>query len=156
MFNASLQGNCDGLPIVTITAFLTLWPIVLALGIGAQGEQPQVRSLVVQDQLILRIPVRPPLPQVEWVERKGPKCLPADEIRGAFLSRSDHVDFVLTGQKLVRAELHDDCPALDFYAGFYLSSEDDRICARRDVVRSRVGASCRIEKFRELVPKRRR
>jgi len=140
---------------VTITAFLTLWPLMLTLGMGASVDQPQVRSLVVQDQLILRVPVRPQLPQLEWVERKGPKCIPADSIRGAFLSRSDHVDFVLTGRRLLRAELHDDCPALDFYEGFYLNSDDDRICVKRDAVRSRLGASCRIEKFRELVPKRR-
>lgn len=141
---------------MTISAFLTLWPVVLALGIQTSGESPRVRSLVVQDQLVLRVPVRPPLPQTMWTERKGPKCIPAEQIRGAFLSASDHVDFVLTGRRLLRAELHGDCPALDFYEGFYLNSEDEMICARRDVVRSRVGASCRIEKFRQLVPKGRR
>lgn len=123
------------------------------MGVGASGEGPGVRSLVVQEQLIIRVPVRPPQRQFEWEEKKGPKCIAAQDIRGAFLSGSDHVDLLLTGKRLLRARLHDDCPALDFYAGFYLNSDDEQICAKRDVVRSRVGASCRIEGFRRLVPK---
>lgn len=138
---------------MTISLFLTLLPVLLGMGAGAPGDSPVVRSLVVQEQLILRVPVRPPPRRIEWRERKGPKCVPAQDIRGAFLSSSDHVDLLLTGKRLIRAELHDDCPALDFYAGFYLNSDDEQICARRDVVRSRVGASCRIERFRRLVPK---
>jgi hypothetical protein len=42
---------------------------------------------------------------------------------------------------------------LDFYGQLYLLPNDGRICARRDSIRSRVGGSCRIEKFRTLVPK---
>ena len=91
---------------------------------------------------------------LEWSERKGPKCIAVDEIRGAMLSGRDGVDFMLPHRRRVRAKLADDCPALDFYNGFYLSTEEDeRICARRDTIRSRVGGSCRIERFRELVPK---
>ena len=45
-----------------------------------------------------------------------------------------------------------DCPALDFYGRFYLQPDDENICARRETIRSRVGGSCRIEKFRKLVP----
>ena len=43
-------------------------------------------------------------------------------------------------------------PALDFYGGFYLQPDDDRICAKRETIRSRVGGSCRIERFRLLEP----
>lgn len=138
---------------MTISLFLTLLPILFGMGVAAPGDSPVVRSLVVQEQLIIRVPVRPPPRQIEWEERKGPRCVPAQDIRGAFLSSPDHVDLLLTGKRLLRAELHDDCPALDFYAGFYLNSDDEQICAKRDVVRSRVGASCRIERFRRLVPK---
>jgi hypothetical protein len=156
LFNASLQGSGNGQQSVTVVTFLTFWPMLLALVTSAPADNRGVRTLIVQDQLILRVPVRPPLPPIDWAQRKGPKCIAAEDIRGAFLSKSDHVDFVMAGRRLVRAQLHDNCPALDFYEGFYLNSNDDRICAKRDVVRSRVGASCRIEKFNELVPKRRR
>ena len=142
-----------GLSEVTVTAILTLLPMLLGL---AMAGDLQVRSIVVEDQIIMRVPVRPPPPQVRWVEHKGPKCIHADKIKGAFLAGSDHVDFILEGRKLLRAELDESCPALDFYGGFYLSSSDEKVCARRDVVRSRMGATCGIERFRELKAKVRR
>jgi hypothetical protein len=127
----------------------------LLLGLFAGGDV-QVRSIMVEDQIIMRIPVRPAPAQVDWIPHKGPKCVHADEIRGAFLSASDHVDFILKGRKLLRAQLEENCPALDFYEGFYLSSNDEKVCARRDVVRSRMGATCMIDRFMELKPKVRR
>jgi hypothetical protein len=137
---------------LTFLEMLTLLPLLLGVAPGGLT----VRSIVVEDQIIMRIPVRPPPPQVEWSEHKGPRCMHGDDIRGAFLSGNDHVDFILSGKKLLRAELQENCPALDFYAGFYLSSSDNKVCAGRDVVRSRIGASCGIERFRELKAKIRR
>jgi hypothetical protein len=140
---------------VTINLFLTFLPMLFGIGFETPGEGPRVRSIVVENEIILRIPVRPLPRELEWVERNGPRCIPAEAIRGAFLSRGGHVDFLLSGRRLLRARLSADCPALDFYEGFYLGSEDRQICARRDAIRSRVGATCRIEGFRRLVPKER-
>lgn len=138
---------------VTIAAFLALLPILLGFGVAApDDEAPRVRSVTVEGQIILRVPVRPSPQRIEWAERDGPKCIASDAIRGAFLSGSDHVDFLMAGRRVFRAELAEDCPALDFYEGFYLNSEDQRICSARDAIRSRVGATCRIERFRRLVP----
>lgn len=138
---------------MTIAAILTLLPMLLGMaGFGAPGDQGQVRRVIVEDHLIIRVPVRPPV-RFDWVEQKGPKCIDSGEIRGAFLSDSEHVDFILSGRRRLRAELDEDCPALDFYEGFYLSPQDDRVCAKRDVVRSRMGGTCRIDKFKLLVPK---
>ena len=157
MFNASLQIGClHGACPVTITAVLTLLPFIFGMSFGVASDLPQVRSIVIEDQLIIRVPVRPePPPSIEWIEHKGPKCIHSSEIRGAFLSGSDHVDFVMAGRRLLRAELDESCPALDFYNGFYLTSDDGKICVRRDSIRSRMGGTCGIEKFRRLVPKRR-
>ncbi|MGI8705906.1 MAG: hypothetical protein ACR2JJ_08965 [Sphingomicrobium sp.] len=142
---------------MTITAFLTLLPMLLGMTtVAAPADEPRVRSLVVQDQLIMRIPVRPPTRQFEWTELEGPKCINARAIRGAFLSGSDSVDFITVRRRRFRAELSQDCPALDFYDVFYLKPEDHRICAERDVIRSRMGGSCQIERFHYLVPKPRR
>ncbi|QNM82843.1 hypothetical protein H8M03_00240 [Sphingomonas sabuli] len=138
---------------MTFDLFLSLLPMLLGMTGSAAPGETGVRTLVVQEQLILRVPVRPQPRRFEWEEKKGPKCISAHEIRGAFLSDSEHVDLLLSGKRLMRAELRDDCPSLDFYTGFYLNSDDERICAKRDVVRSRVGASCRIQRFRNLVPK---
>ena len=134
--------------------FLALIPLLLS-ALGWQNpDGPEVRSLVVQDQLILRVPVRPlPNPHFEWAERKGPKCVPVTAIRGAQLTGPNHVDFMLPQRQRIRATFDDDCPALDFYGGFYLKTEDQQVCARRDSVHTRMGGSCRIERFRHLVPK---
>lgn len=118
---------------------------------GAPGDR--VTRLVVQGEQIFRIPVRPSPGQFEWEERGGPKCVVAGAIRGAFSSGIDHVDFVTVRGRRVRARLENDCPALDFYGGFYLNPEDHRICAGRDSIRSRIGGSCRIESFHLLLPK---
>jgi hypothetical protein len=149
---------------VPIAAILTLLPMLLGLAGFDQpnpspraGQQTQlrVRSVVVEDQLIIRVPVRPQSAPIEWVEHKGPKCIASSAIRGAFLSGNDHVDFLIEGRRLLRAELDENCPALDFYEGFYLSPQDDRICAERDVIRSRIGSTCGIQQFKKLVPKAR-
>jgi hypothetical protein len=156
MFNALLQiGRLHGACPV-ITAILALVPVFFGIAFGVSGDLPRVRSVIIEDQLIIRVPVRPePPPDIEWVEHKGPKCIQSDDIRGAFLSDNDHVDFIMAGRRLMRAELDESCPALDFYNGFYLTSDDGKICVRRDSIRSRMGATCGIEKFRQLVPKRR-
>ena len=52
----------------------------------------------------------------------------------------------------IRAIMDDECPALDFYRGFYLQPDDQRICAKRESIQNRVGGSCRIERFKRLVP----
>lgn len=137
-----------------LTDIFHFFPMLLGiLGIGASGQPAGVRSIVVEEQQIIRVPVRPQIP-IELAERKGPKCIAADTIRGAF-SGSEHVDFLTTRRQLIRAELGEECPALDFYEGFYLSPQDGEVCAKRDTIRSRMGASCRIERFRLLVPKER-
>lgn len=117
--------------------------------------QLRVRQLVVGQETILRIPVQPRLPirRIVWEARKGPKCVSLQSIRGASLSGADHVDFLLVGRQRVRARFSEDCPALDFYGDFYLKPQGDRICAGRDVIHSRIGGSCRIERFQHLVPK---
>ena len=156
IFNACLQiGTLHGACPVTITAVLALVPVFFGMAFGMAGDLPRVRSIVIEDQLIIRVPVRPePPPTIEWVEHKGPKCIHSSEIRGAFLSGSDHVDFLMSGQRLLRAELDESCPALDFYTGFYLTSDDGKICVRRDSIRSRMGGACGIENFHRLEPKR--
>jgi hypothetical protein len=145
---------------VTPTTFLALLPLLLGLAVAqgdSQADEPQasVRRLVVEQEWILRVPVRPQRsPQrLEWVESKGPKCVAASDIRGALLSGTDHVDFLMPDHQRLRATLDDDCPALDFYGGFYLKTEDHRLCARRESVPSRIGGSCRIARFRKLQPK---
>lgn len=140
-------------------AILNFVPLLLGLFAAQPATVGQsVTRLIIQDEVILRIPVQPhPLvPQMEWIEKKGPKCIPIAAIQRALLSGSEQVDFILANRVRMRAQFDEDCPALDFYGGFYLQPQDDRLCARRDAIHSRIGSSCTIERFRQLAPKFRR
>ncbi len=140
---------------MTVSSLLVLLPLLLALS-SAQSDEPQpsVQRMVVERQWIVRVPVRPrpALQRFDWTAGQGYKCVRTSAIRGAFLSGRDSVDFVLRRQR-VRATLDGTCTALDFYDGFYLKTDDQRVCAQRDFVHSRMGGSCRIERFQRLVPK---
>jgi len=139
-----------------LTGLVGLLTALLAGSEAAPAPPERVRVMTVEERLIIRVPVSPrPRARlhVHWEEEKGPKCVPAAALRGAFLSGPDSIDFILRGRQLVRARLDSDCDGLDFWGGFYVQPEDHRICARRDSIRNRAGGSCRIEKFRSLVPK---
>jgi hypothetical protein len=115
--------------------------------------QQSVSRLVVQDEVILRVPVVPrqQLPRIRWIARKGPNCIPVAAIRRALLG-PERVDFILANRARVRAEFDENCEGLDFYGNLYLQPEDNRICAGRDAVHSRMGGSCTIGRFKQLVP----
>ena len=118
------------------------------------ADAPVVRRVVIQEQLIIGVPVRPQISRpIEWQEKHGPKCIPQKRIAGAILSSNNDIDFVLSDRSRIRAKLQGNCPALDFYGRFYLQPEDSNVCAGRDMVRTRMGGACQIEKFRVLKAK---
>ena len=136
--------------------FVGLFPMMVGLIAGQPGlAQQGVTRLVVQNGVIWRVPVmpRPSAPQIRWVEHKGPACIPARAIRRALLFSTEQVDFILANRSRVRAKFGNDCAALDFYEGFYLQPADEFLCAKRDVIRSRMGGSCTIGKFKILEPR---
>ncbi len=60
---------------------------------------------------------------------------------------------VSKGGKRVRARLADECPALDYYSGFYVKPPHDaKICAGLDSIQTRSGDDCQIDRFRTLIP----
>jgi hypothetical protein len=131
---------------------LSLFPAMLGFASAAQSDE--VRTLVVEREVIMRIPVRSrPVRPFAWEEKRGPKCIEAANIRGAALSGRETVDFLLFDNTRLRAQLSEDCPALDFYNGFYVTPEKGKLCARRDEIHSRIGRSCTIEGFSRLLPK---
>ena len=119
--------------------------------------QPQP-SVTFRRQIIIRSirirPVRPdPTTRVEWREGKGPRCLPARAIAGASQLGQNSVDLMLRNGTRIRARLGSTCPALDYYDGFYITpGSDGFVCADREVIRSRVGGECEIDRFRLLTP----
>ena len=135
---------------------ISMLPALLGLA-GGQEAIPQAQTTFIQNEFVTRVPVRPmpSPPRFAWGEIDGgPRCIESKLVRGALITGSEHVDFVLGGERRVRANFESDCPALDFYEGFYVSSPNRMICAGRDAIRSRMGGSCAIESFTQLVPVR--
>jgi hypothetical protein len=124
--------------------------------LASAGEPDQVRyaQLTIHERVITRVPrMIVPVPRpVRWREKRGPACVPAAALAGALVNAPDQIDLVLRGGQRLRARLDRGCRALDFYSGFYLRpAPDGAICAERDAVRARSGATCGIRRFRRLV-----
>jgi hypothetical protein len=109
-------------------------------------------QITIQQTMIVRVPNRrtPPAP-IRWKIKKGPKCVQMASIAGAAIVADDAIDLVMRGGDRLRAQFSSRCPALDYYSGFYmLPTKDGRICADRDVIRTRAGGQCEIQRFRKL------
>ncbi|MFL6843955.1 MAG: hypothetical protein ACJ8ER_03640 [Allosphingosinicella sp.] len=130
---------------------------LLALAAGAPQAAPPPRPVQygqteVREQVIIRFRQSTPT-RIEWKEGKGPKCVPAQAIIAASLVGNNSLDLILRNRQRVRAKLESRCPALDYYYGFYLTrNPDGMVCQDRDIVRSRMGGACGIDKFRSLEP----
>tara|TARA_R110002033_G_scaffold99940_4_gene148362 strand:+ start:768 stop:1274 length:507 start_codon:yes stop_codon:yes gene_type:complete len=130
--------------------------------------RPDVFAQVrIEKRVIIRVPRRRPnaltpkadfsqeTPRQKYKEKKIGKCLPMDNILGVQMFAEQYLDLLTRDRKRIRARLEDNCPSRSFYSGFYMEkSSDGRICAGRDILHSRTGAKCEIERFRELVPQR--
>ena len=130
---------------------------LLLLAGAAPAAAPPARpaqygQTVVREQVIIRFRQSAPA-NVEWKEGKGPKCVPARAIAAATLVGKSSVDLILRNRQRVRARLESNCPALDYYYGFYITpNPDGMVCEDRDSVRSRMGGACEIDRFRGLEP----
>jgi hypothetical protein len=131
---------------------------IVALLLAGGGEAPPVifAQLRIRQKVIIHIPAQQPRPgPMEWKEKNGPQCIPASALAGALISRQG-IDLLLRGGRRVRAKLSR-CPPLDYESGFYVRpGADGRVCEDRDTVRVRSGGSCEIDRFRMLVPAKRK
>jgi hypothetical protein len=130
------------------------------------SERPLVYAQVrIEKRVIIRVPRRrqsPLAPMTDFSqeaaretyrEKKIGKCLPMSNILGVQMFEDRYLDLVTKDRKRIRAELEDNCQARSFYSGFYVEKTGDgKMCAGRDILHSRTGAKCEIDRFRELVP----
>jgi len=141
--------------------------LLLALTASADDQRrappPREGVVSVRQQFIIRVapphmrmtPAMSAVPIV-WREGRGPRCIPIRQILAATSPRQESVDIIFRNGSRVRAQLERRCPTIDFYRALYLQpTEDGRICADRDVIRSRTGGECGIDQFRTLTPERR-
>ena len=119
---------------------------------AAAPEPPRVQyAQLVRQQVVIRVRQSAPASPVEWKEGKSLKCVPARAILGAAMPSQNSVDLILRDRSRIRARLENRCPALDYYHGFYITPHaDGLICADRDIIRSRMGGQCEIDRFRSL------
>ena len=105
---------------MTFTLFLSL--LSAMFGFASAEQSDQVRTLTVEQEVIMRIPVRPRSVAAAspGKRRKGRNALRPATSAGAALSGRETVDFFMFDRTRLRAELDEDCPALDFYNGFYV------------------------------------
>ena len=81
-------------------------------------------------------------------------CLPIDSIRSSQVSASNQVLLYLKDRRIVSARLGRACRAQSFYSGFYVEQGDGQLCAGRDALQSRSGASCALESLDWLMVRR--
>ena len=133
-------------------------PLLLAAALGRATPANDIlppaefAQLTIEQSLIIHVPRHEPAKPLQWKSKKGPKCVPMAAIAGAAVVADDAIDLVRRGGQRLRAQFSSRCPALDYYSGFYvLPTRDGMICADRDVIRTRAGGQCEIERFRKLV-----
>ena len=123
---------------------------------AAPAGRTTVQVIQTERRTIIRVPLgrpRRPAPMSLWRERRAGRCIDSTRVAGAAITPDGAVDFVLRGGKRMRAWLENECPALDFYQGFYVKpDEDGKVCAGRDAIHSRSGGECQIDRFRRLEP----
>lgn len=127
---------------------------------GAPWQQVRI-----EQRLIIRItpgmgrefpPPPPPQPVVPphgpSKPRRGGNCVSLGSIASIRPSGVDsQIMLLLRDRRQLVANLEKSCSARDFYVGFYAEQNDDgMLCAGRDEIHSRAGATCLITRLQEM------
>ena len=134
-------------------------------GVFVDSVKLQYAQVRIEKRVIIRVPrSRSSMPSglnafstdnsfVTYKEKKIGKCIPMDNILGVQRFDDRHLDLVTKSRQQIRVRLEKKCQGRSFYSGFYMErSKDGRICEGRDILHSRTGVKCEIDRFRLLVP----
>ncbi len=83
-------------------------------------------------------------------EQRLDGCVPINMIAATYPQESRLLLF-MRDHRVLTATLERACNPQDFYSGFYVERQDGQLCERRDELRSRAGATCRITRLNRLV-----
>jgi hypothetical protein len=140
---------------MTLRAF-ALTAVALTGPFAATAPPAMAQSSIERRPVIRVPPAQAPAPRAplsQWREKDAPKCISMGSLAGLVISKPNAIDLILRGGQFRRAKLEKGCTATDFYSGFYLKrTRDGRLCEDRDVIHSRAGGACEIEKFKTLLP----
>jgi hypothetical protein len=146
-----------------MTFFLTTLSLAATLVDVPAPPEPRREVLLAQMTIkiernsIIRVPAPPravrPDPVARWKEKSAPHCVRWGSMAAAMVSSPTTIDIIVRGGTRYRVKLEKSCSAVDFYSGFYVKvTPDGQICKDRDMIHSRAGGECGIDKFRTLVP----
>lgn len=131
-----------------------------------ESYQPEAqRQVRIEQHVIIRITPRsrstrdemfgPPLrgdDPPRYKEKKIDKCLPIDGIAGIAPGEENRLLLFMRDHQVLSAALERACDPAAFYLGAYVErSTDGKLCAGRDTIRSRTGATCRLSRISKLV-----
>jgi len=88
-----------------------------------------------------------------YQEEKLNGCIAVSAIAGMEPAPAQNrILLFMRDRRVLSAALERACNARDYYSGFYVERNDDgQLCARRDLLQSRAGASCRVAQLNRLV-----
>jgi len=86
-------------------------------------------------------------------EEKLRGCIAVSNIAGMEPAPAQNrILLFMRDRRILSAALERACSARDYYSGFYVErSEDGQLCAKRDLLQSRSGASCKVAQLNRLV-----
>ncbi len=88
----------------------------------------------------------------QFQEQKLDGCIAIDAIAGVEPAQQNRLLLFMRDRRVLTAALERACNPEDYYSGFYVErNEDGQICAKRDKLQSRAGASCRVAQLNRLV-----
>ncbi len=142
-------------------------PEVEARGHIVEAHRVEIAQLRIEQRVVIRVPrgpqlsrspmsdVRKSLVERTFAEKKIGKCLPMDSLRTVQVESGRYLGLVTRDNRYIRARLEKRCQARSFYSGFYMEkSQDGNMCVDRDLLHSRTGTKCEIDRLRELVLER--
>lgn len=96
---------------------------------------------------------RPGASQTTFQEEKLRGCIPIADISAVQPApEQNRLLLFMRDRYVLSAALEKACSARDYYSGFYVErSEDGQLCANRELLQSRAGASCRVAQLNRLV-----
>jgi hypothetical protein len=133
-----------------------------------QARRPMILGQVrIEQRVIIRIAPGSPAAREQMMAEMQPRgssstsyqeqkldgCVAISGIAGVQPApQQNRLLLFMRDRRVLSAALERACNARDYYSGFYIErSEDGQLCARRDLLQSRAGASCKVAQLNRLV-----